>query len=110
MFTYINYTFGVINRGGSRIYSKGGGAHLKKLRRAEGGANMFGVFRVKNHEFTPKKIIFFPILGEGGRERRPPPGSTPDQHFNLNEMVTKLNLHLSFKLIDERIHAKISET
>ena len=24
------------------------GAHLKKLRRAEGGAKMFGVFRVKN--------------------------------------------------------------
>jgi hypothetical protein len=31
-----------------------GGAHLKKLRQAEGGAKMFGVFRVKNHDFTPK--------------------------------------------------------
>ena len=41
-----------------------GGAHLKKLRRAEGGAKIFGVFRVKNHDFTPK-IIFFPIA-EGG--------------------------------------------
>ena len=30
-----------------------GGAHLKKLRRAEGGAKIFGVFRVKNHDFTP---------------------------------------------------------
>jgi hypothetical protein len=39
-----------------------GGAHLKKLRRAEGGANIFGVFRVKNHDFTPKNHIF-PILG-----------------------------------------------
>ena len=29
---------------------------------AEGGAKIFGVFRVKNHDFTPK-IIFFPILG-----------------------------------------------
>jgi hypothetical protein len=28
-----------------------GGAHLKKLRRAEGGAKIFGVFRVKNHDF-----------------------------------------------------------
>jgi hypothetical protein len=37
-----------------------GGAHLKKLRRAEGGAKNFGVFRVKNHDFTP------------------PPGSAPD--------------------------------
>jgi hypothetical protein len=42
------------------------GAHLKKLRRAEGGANIFGVFRVKNHDFTPKNHIF-PILG-GARE------------------------------------------
>ena len=31
-----------------------------KLRRAEGGANIFEVFRVKNHDFTPKKNhIFF---------------------------------------------------
>ena len=35
-----------------------GGAHLKKLHRAEGGAKMFGVFRVKNHDFTPKNHIF----------------------------------------------------
>jgi hypothetical protein len=34
----------------------GGGAHLKKLRRAEGGAKCFGVFRVKNHDFTPPWI------------------------------------------------------
>ena len=43
-----------------------GGAHLKQLRRAEGGAKIFGVFRVKNHDFTPKNHIF-PILG-GARE------------------------------------------
>jgi hypothetical protein len=41
------------------------GAQLKKLHRAEGGAKIFGVFRVKNHDFTPKNHIF-PILG-GGR-------------------------------------------
>ena len=35
-----------------------GGANLKKLRRAEGGAKMFGVFRVKNHDLTPKKSYF----------------------------------------------------
>ena len=34
-----------------------GGAHLKKLRRAEGGAKIVGVFRVKNHDFTPKNHI-----------------------------------------------------
>jgi hypothetical protein len=36
-----------------------GGAHLKKMRRAEGGAKNFGVFRVKNHDFTLKNQIFF---------------------------------------------------
>jgi hypothetical protein len=60
----------------------GGGAHLNNLRRAEGGTNIFGVFRVKNHFFQLRrearnifgyfmwkitilrqKIIFFPILG-----------------------------------------------
>ena len=46
------------------------GGHLKKYRRAEGGAKIIGVFRVKNHDFTPK-IIFFPILGGGGTECPP---------------------------------------
>jgi hypothetical protein len=40
-----------------------GGAHLKKLRRAKGGANIFGVFRVKNHDFTPKKSYFSNFRG-----------------------------------------------
>jgi hypothetical protein len=35
------------------------GAHLKKLRRTEGGAKICGVFRVKNHDFTLKNHIFF---------------------------------------------------
>jgi hypothetical protein len=34
------------------------GGALKKLRRAEGGAKFFWVFRVKNHDFTPKNHIF----------------------------------------------------
>ena len=42
------------------------GAHLKKLRRAEGGAKMFGVFRVKNHDFTPKKNHIFSNFRGGG--------------------------------------------
>jgi hypothetical protein len=41
-----------------------GGAHLKKLRRAEGGAKIFGVFRVKNNDFTPKKSYFFQLRRE----------------------------------------------
>ena len=36
-----------------------GEGHLKKLHRAEGGAKIFGVFRVKNHDFTQKKSYFF---------------------------------------------------
>jgi hypothetical protein len=57
--------------------------HLKKLRRAEGGAKFFGVFRVKNHNFTPKNHIFFNCRGRrenfwgfssfrGGRVLDPP--------------------------------------
>ena len=37
------------------------GAQLKKLRREEGRAKFFGVFRVKNHDFTSP----------------PPPGGAP---------------------------------
>jgi hypothetical protein len=72
--------------------------------RAEGDANIFGVFRVKNHDFTPKnhifpilggwarnfwgisceksrfyakKIIFLPILGRARAGCVPPPESAP---------------------------------
>ena len=45
---------------------QGRGTDLKKLRRAEGGANIFGVFRVKNHDFTPKNYIFSNFMGGGG--------------------------------------------
>ena len=48
------------------------GANLKKLRRAEGGAKNFGVFRVKN-----PKIIFFPILGGARTGCAPPPWIRP---------------------------------
>jgi hypothetical protein len=79
------------------------GAHLKKLRRAEGGAKIVGVFRVKNHDFTPQnhvfqlprearkflryfvwkitilrqKIIFFSNFRGGARRVRPPPPLNP---------------------------------
>ena len=36
---------------------------------------MFGVFRVKNHDFTPKNHIFSNF--RGGARRAPPPGSAP---------------------------------
>ena len=54
------------HRSGSRISSQGGGAYLKKLRRAEGGLKIFWVFRVKNHDFTPKNLIFSNFRGGAG--------------------------------------------
>ena len=52
------------------------GRTLTKSRRAEGGVKIFGVFRVKNHDFTQKNHIF-PIWGRGGGAPGPPPGSAP---------------------------------
>jgi hypothetical protein len=50
------------------------GVHLKKLRRAEEGANILGVFRVKNHYFTPKNHSFYNYEGgdmsDGIREKK----------------------------------------
>ena len=40
----------------------------------EGGAKLFGVFRVKNHDFTPKNHIF---TNSRGGARRPPPWIRP---------------------------------
>ena len=54
-----NSTIDGVNSGQGWIQDfKLGGAHLKKMRRAEGGANIVGVFRVKNHDFTPKYHTF----------------------------------------------------
>jgi hypothetical protein len=56
-----------------------GGVHLKKLRRAEGGAKIFGVFRVKNHDFTPKNHIFSNFRGAHGHTPGAPPLDSPLQ-------------------------------
>ena len=64
----------VIYRGGSRISSQG--AHLNKLRRAEGGTKIVGVFRVKNHHFMPKNHIFSNFKGDA-RGVPPPPWIRP---------------------------------
>ena len=40
---------------------------------AEGGAKNVGVFRVKNHDFTPKNLIFSNFRGGGGAGCAPPP-------------------------------------
>ena len=100
-----------------------GGAHLKKLRRAEGGAKIVGVFRVKNHDFTPKnhifpisgggarnfwgisceksrfyakKIIFFSNFRGGARRGRPPPESAPGISTSLHKFSTLKLLFFSF--------------
>ena len=62
---------------------RGVGQILKKLRRAEGGANIFGVFRVKNNYFMPKNLIFSNFRGGGGAECAPT-GSAPVVYINDN--------------------------
>ena len=54
----------------------GGVAHLKKSRRAEGGAKIVGVFRMKNHDFKQKNPIFSYFRG-GAPGAPPPPESAP---------------------------------
>jgi hypothetical protein len=56
----MNQLFMSVNPG---FQVRGGGVHLNKLRRAEGGAKFVGVFRVKNHDFTPKNHIFSNFRG-----------------------------------------------
>ena len=70
------YNFNLYIKQGQIQDFKLGGAHLKKLRRAEGGAKMFGVFRVKNHNFTPKNHIFSNFR-VGARRVSPPPLNPP---------------------------------
>ena len=64
--------YAVMYQGRIQDFKLGGGAHLKKLRRTEGGAKIFGVFRVKNHDFTPKNHIFSNFRGGGGADPPPP--------------------------------------
>ena len=52
------HNFSGDRQGRIQDFKLGGGAHLKKLRRAEEGAKILGVFCVKNH-FYAKKSYFF---------------------------------------------------
>ena len=60
-----------------------GGAHLKKMRRAEGGAKIVGVFRVKNHDFTSKNHIFSNFRGHAPIAPPPPTPLDPPLHLRL---------------------------
>ena len=59
------------------------GVHLKKLRRVEGNAKIVGVFRVKNHDFTPKNHIFSNFRGACAGCAPPPAGSAPAYYIYL---------------------------
>jgi hypothetical protein len=89
-----------------------GGRILKKLRRAKGGAKICGVFRVKNHDFTPKNHIFSNFRG-GRAPGAPPSGSAPETEVNIMEVMNgtaktsadeQMFVDLPTKIVDENIN------
>ena len=83
------------------------GVHLKKLRRSEGVAKMFGVFRLKNNDFTPKHHIFSNFRGGGCACRLHPPRSAHAtqwphlvKHLRMCEIVRWKKTHVINKNID----------
>jgi hypothetical protein len=76
---YYLTTLPTIIQGRIQDFKLGGGAHLKKLRWAEGGAKIIGVFSVKNHDFTPKNHIFSNFRGGALRLHPPPPPPLPTE-------------------------------
>jgi hypothetical protein len=77
-----------------------GEAHLKKLRRAEGGTKNVGVFRLKNHDFTSNNHIFSNFRGRGGAWIRP---------CNLHNVSMGFKLSSIYKLqmtsqVDKFVH------
>jgi hypothetical protein len=61
--------FGGISCEKSRFYAK----KSYFIHIAEGGANFVGVFRVKNHDFTPKNHVFSNFRGARAGCAPPPP-------------------------------------
>jgi hypothetical protein len=55
---FIYFIYFISPESGTLAGADPGSQVKKKLRRAEGGAKIFGVFRVKNHDFAPKNHIF----------------------------------------------------
>ena len=74
----VYYNTGNISISSKLLYSNNRGAHLKKLHRAEEGVKIVGVFRVKNHDFTPKNQIF------SNFRRGRAPGAPPPLYPPLN--------------------------
>ena len=78
-----------------------GGAHLKKLHRAKGGAKMFGVFCVKNHDFMPKNYIFSNFRGGRVPGAPPPLGSAPamtNRERSKEQAIIYKALHRNLKI------------
>ena len=65
--------FGGISCEKSRFYAK----KIIFFPIAEGGAKTFGVFRVKNHDFTPNNLIFSNFRGAHPCAPPPPPHLDP---------------------------------
>jgi hypothetical protein len=57
---------------------------------AEGGAKIFGVFRVKNYDFTPKNHIYSNF--RGGARRAPPPLDPPLRPVSKRRLIPSTNL------------------
>jgi hypothetical protein len=68
-----------------------GGVHLEKLCRVEGGTKIYGVFWVKNHDFTQKNHIFSNFRG-APHECPPSPGSA---HVTLDRGMFPLYIKRS---------------
>ena len=62
---------------------------LKKIAPSGGRRENFGVFRVKNHDFTPNNHIFSNFRGGARRVRLPPPLDPPLEVVSTN--ISKIN-------------------
>ena len=89
-----------------------GGAHIKNCAERREARNFFEVFRVKNHDFTPKKLYFFQF---------PPAGSTPaypktrtlstDIHVSELTCIPKNNSFVEiYPLFKARVHSQKSKS
>jgi hypothetical protein len=63
------------------------GGRIKKIAPSGGSRENFGVFRVKNHDFTPKNHIFSHF--RGGARRVPPPPLDPPLVFSNTYLLQK---------------------
>ena len=62
-----------------------------------GGAKIFGVFRVRNHDFTPKNHIFSNFRGGARVGGAPPPGSAPG---NMSQTIEDLSFLYTVHMIN----------